>query len=123
MTDHPPIVAEALTVHGTLYPDEYAALIEHWSKLDHRLRSFDRHSIGLDLHVHDRDTSSQRVILEATIPGFAPFVAKDDSRDLGASLNHVRDEMIRQLGDAKNKTEPRNNRRLRRTARRSSPDA
>ena len=123
MTEHPPIVADALTVHGTLYPDEYAALIEHWSKLDHRLRSFDRHHIGLDLHVHDRDTPSQRVTLEATISGFAPFIAKDDHRDLQTSLNHVRDEMIRQLSDAKNKTEPRNNRQLRRSARRSSPDA
>lgn len=117
MTEEAPIVADALTVHGTLYPDEHAALIEHWSKLDHRLRSFDRRSIVLDLHIHDRDTPSQRVTLEATIPGFGPFIAKDDSRDLPASLNHVRDEMIRQLSDAKNKTEPRNNRRLRRSAR------
>ena len=122
MTDHPPIVADALTVHGTLYPDEYTALLEHWSKLDHRLRSFDRHSIVLDLHIHDRDTPSQRVTLEATISGFTPFIAKDDTRDLATSLNHVRDEMIRQLSDAKNKTEPRNNRRLRRSNRGTSPE-
>lgn len=113
MSDHPAIVAEALRVHGTLHPHEYEQLLAHWSKLDQRLQSFERRSIMLDLHIHDRDTPGQRVTLEATIGGFAPFVARDASRDLATSLNRVRNEMIRQLTDAKSRTEPRNNRHLR----------
>ena len=118
MSDHPAIVAETLRVHGTLHPDEYEQLLAHWSKLDQRLQSFERRSIVLDLHIHDRDTPSQRVTLEATIGGFAPFVARDASRDLDAALNHVRNELIRQLTDAKTRTEPRNNRHLRESTRR-----
>ncbi len=118
MSDHPPMVAEALQVHGTFYPRERELLIEHWSKLDQRLQSFEGRSITLDLHIHDRDTAAQWVVLEATISGFSPFVAKDSSRDLDTSLNRVRDELIRQLTDAKNRTEPRHNRRLRGTTRR-----
>ncbi len=117
MSDHPPIVADALHVHGTLYPDERAVLLEHWAKLDQRLQSFESSTIALDLHIHDRDTPSQRVTLEATVAGFPPFVATDAGRDLGTSLNRVRDELIRQLSAAKDKTEPRRNRRLRQSGR------
>lgn len=117
MTDHPPTVAETLRVHGTLNAQERDVLLDHWSKLDQRLQSFDHRTVALDLHIHDRDTATQRVMLEATISGFPTFIASDKSRDLDASLNHVRDELIRQLSDAKNKTEPRKNRRLRGTVR------
>ncbi len=113
MSDHPAIVADALRVHGTLYPDEQEQLFARWAKLDQRLQSFERRTISLDLYIHDRDTASQRVTLEATIGGYPPFIARDASRDLVGSLNHVRDELIRQLTDAKTRTEPRNNRRLR----------
>ena len=113
MSDHPAIVADALRVHGTLYPDEQEQLLTRWAKLDQRLQSFERRTIALDLHIHDRNTASQRVTLEATIGGYPPFIARDSSQNLEVSLNHVRDEMIRQLSDAKSRTEPRNNRRLR----------
>ncbi len=120
MSDHPPIVVDALRVHGHLHQHEYDQLITHWTKLDQRLQSFIERSITLDLHVHDRDTPSQHIVLDANIGGFPTFVAKAASTDLPHALNVVRDEMIRQLSDAKNKSEPRHNRRLRRTARRSA---
>ena len=113
MSDHPPIVVDALTTHGPFHEHEIRDLIPHWSKLDQRLQSFVDRSIALDLHLHDRGTPDQRVVLEATIGGFPPFVATARSRELGPALTHVRDEMIRQLGDAKNRTEPRHNRKLR----------
>lgn len=120
MSDHPPIVPDALRVHGTLHRHEYHALLDHWTKLDQRLQSFIDRSIALDLHVHDRDTPGQYVVLDAKIGGFPTFVAKAASEDLGHALNQVRDELIRQLRAAKDKTEPRHNRRLRSTTRRSS---
>ncbi len=113
MSDHPPIVVDALNTHGPFEQHEVDALVRHWSKLDQRLQSFVDRSIVLDLHLHDRDTPDQHVVLEATIGGFPTFVATARSRELGPALTHVRDELIRQLSDAKNRSEPRHNRRLR----------
>ena len=48
---------------------EFVELVDHWAKLDHRLQSFERRSIKLDLHIHDRDTAGQWVLLEAHIGG------------------------------------------------------
>lgn len=119
MSDQPSIVAEHLRVHGPLEPREREELLHHWTKLDHRLQSFQDRRIDIDLHINERDTKSQQVTLDLQIGGFDPFVATDSSADLAHALNRVRDEVIRQLTDAKNRTEPRNNRRLRDTPRRS----
>ncbi len=110
MADRPSIVEESLRVHGDLYDDELAELIDHWVKLDHRLQSFDRESVRLDLHIHDRDTAGQWVLLEAHVGGFAPIVAKHASRNLGDCLSHVRDDVVRQLSAAKERAEPRSHR-------------
>ncbi len=118
MSDHPPIVANALRVHGHLEHHEVVDLVAHWAKLDQRLQSFRDRSIDLDLHVNERDTPSQHITLDVQIGGLKPFVAKSSSSSLGHGLNEVRDEMIRQLTDAKNRSEPRNNRKLRETTRR-----
>jgi hypothetical protein len=113
MNERPTIVADTLRVHGTLYPDELHGLVVHWTNLDHLLQSFEARSIALDLYVNDRDTPAQRVTLEAHIGGFPPFVAKASGGDLDGLLNRVRDELIRQLRDAKTRNEPRHNRNLR----------
>ena len=107
MSDRPSILEESLRVHGELRGHEFVELIDHWAKLDHRLQSFDGGSVRLDLHIHERDTAGQWVLLEAHIGGFAPIVAKHASRNLGDCLNHVRDELVRQLSDAKGRMEPR----------------
>ena len=101
---------------STLHRHEYGALISHWAKLDRR---HGRSSVddALDLYVHDRDTAGQFVVLDANIGGYPTFVAKAASDDLGHALNTVRDEMIRQLRAAKEKTEPRHNKRLRNSGR------
>lgn len=113
MSDHPPIVAETLIVHGTFHEHERLTLIDHWTRLDQRLQSFRDRSIAVDLHIHDRDHPAQHVVLDVSIGGMPLFVARADSTDLDHALNHVRDEMVRQLTDAKTKSEPRNNRKLR----------
>jgi hypothetical protein len=113
MSDHPPIVAETLRVHGTLYPDEREELVARWSKLDQRLQSFAEDTITLDLHVHDRDTPDQHVILDVTVAHYPRFVATARDRRLDHALNVVRDEIIRQLTDAKSKREPAHSKRRR----------
>jgi ribosome-associated translation inhibitor RaiA len=109
----PATVEDSLQIQGDLHQHEVISMIEHWSKLDQRLRSFRKGSVELHLFVKERETPSQHVTLEARIDGLKPIVATSDSGDLGHALNEVRDEMIRQISDAKNRSEPRNNRHLR----------
>lgn len=114
-SQHPATVADSLTVHGDLHDRDIAKLIDHWTKLDARLRSFDAGTVDLQLFVKDRDTKSQHVTLDAKIDGYQELVATSSSADLDHAFNEVRDEMIRQLTDMKSKSEPRNNKHLRDT--------
>jgi ribosome-associated translation inhibitor RaiA len=114
---HPATVADSLKVHGDLTESDVAKIVDHWAKLDVRLRSFDAGTVDLQLFVKDRDTKSQHVTLDAKINGHPPLVATSGSPDLDHALNEVRDEMIRQLNDMKTRTEPRNNKHLRDTMR------
>lgn len=122
MSDPTAIVADRLRVHGHLHQPELDVLISRWSKLDQRLQSFVDRSIDIDLYINERDTKSQHVTLELRIGGFPAFIGKSASTDLEHACTEVRDEVIRQLTDAKNRTEPRNNRQLRDTARKPSAD-
>jgi ribosome-associated translation inhibitor RaiA len=109
----PATVADCLYVQGDLRDHEIRTTIDRWAKLDARLRSFRSGSIELHLWVKDRETPSQHVTLEARRAGMSSLVATSSHANLTIALNQVRDEMIRQLGDAKHRTEPRHNRRLR----------
>ena len=100
-------VEECLTVHGDLYPDEIESLVDHWAKLDARLRSFDDGAVVLDLYVKDRDKPSQHLTLEATIDRWPVLIASASEADLSHGLNVVRDEMIRLITDAKDRHSPR----------------
>ena len=110
---YPATVADSLTVHGDLHQADVDKLVDHWSKLDARLRSFDAGTVSMDLFVKDRDSKSQHVTLDVKIDHHDPLVATSSSTDLDRALNEVRDEMIRQLNDMKTKSEPRNNKHLR----------
>jgi ribosome-associated translation inhibitor RaiA len=109
----PATVADSLHVEGDLRPFEVRKLVDRWSKLDARLRSFRAGSVRLELHLKDRDLPSQQVLLEAHIDGRNALVATSTSSDLDHALNEVRDEMIRRISDAKQRSEPRNNKHLR----------
>jgi ribosome-associated translation inhibitor RaiA len=115
---HPATVADSLTVHGDLHQADIDKLVDHWAKLDARLRSFDAGTVAMQLFVKERDTKSQHVTLDVKVNGHAPLIATSSSTDLDHALNEVRDEMIRQIEHMKTKSEPRNNKHLRDTARR-----
>ncbi len=114
---HPATVADSLTVHGDLHQADIDKLVDHWAKLDARLRSFDAGTVSMQLFVKDRDSKSQRVTLDMKVDGHEPLVATSSNTDLDRALNEVRDEMIRQVTDMKTKSEPRNNKHLRNTVR------
>ena len=114
---HPATVADSLTVHGDLNQADIDKLVDHWAKLDSRLRSFDAGTVSMELFVKDRDSKSQHVTLDLKIDRHDPLVATSSNTDLDRALNEVRDEMIRQLTDMKTKSEPRSNKHLRNTVR------
>jgi ribosome-associated translation inhibitor RaiA len=110
---HPATVADSLMVQGDLQQADVDKIIDHWAKLDARLRSFDAGTVAMQLFVKDRDTKSQHVTLDVKIDGHEPMVATSSSTDLDKACNEVRDDMIRQLTDMKSRSEPRNNKHLR----------
>jgi ribosome-associated translation inhibitor RaiA len=110
-------VDASLRLTGGVDPSERAAIVDHWTSLDHRLRSFRSDQVVLQLSIKDRDTAGQHTTLEATIAGFPRLVATSNQADFGRAINEVRDDLIRQLNDAKTRHEPRNNKHLRETTR------
>jgi ribosome-associated translation inhibitor RaiA len=104
---HPATVADSLSLQGDIRDGEFDMIVDHWSKLDARLRSFDAGSVSLQLFVKERDTKGQHVTLDVKIQGHGPLVATSSSPDFVHALNEVRDEMIRQITDMKTKSEPR----------------
>ena len=106
-------VEESLRLGNGFSQDERGPIVEGWGSLDSRLRSFDAGTVDMELSVKERGEASQRTVLEAWISGQTRLVATSSDPDLSRALNEVRDELIRQLTDAKNRTEPRNNPSLR----------
>ncbi|MDH3706280.1 MAG: HPF/RaiA family ribosome-associated protein [Acidimicrobiia bacterium] len=115
--DHPATVDTTLRLEGDLKPDDRDRIVASWGPLDQRLRSFRADAVSLMLTMKERDTPSQRTALEARVAGFDTFVATSTETDVERALIEVRDDLIRQLTDAKNRTEPRHNRHLRETDR------
>jgi ribosome-associated translation inhibitor RaiA len=110
-----PIVATTLTFANGVAQDEFESVVAALGKLDERLRSFPADAVELQLSVKERGTSTQKTTLEAWIAGQPRLVATSTQTDLDAALIEVRDELIRQITDAKNRTEPRNSRAGRET--------
>lgn len=107
------MIEQTLRINAGVLPEERAELIEQWTSLDHRLRSFDPSAVELQLTVKERDTPSQKATLEAWIAGFPHLVATSHRPDYTAAMNELRDDMIRLISTTKQKTEPRNNKHLR----------
>jgi ribosome-associated translation inhibitor RaiA len=115
MTDETDVatVDQSLRLGGGVHDSDRDLILDRWASLDNRLRSFRAGSVELQLTVKERDTPSQRTTLEAWITGQQRLVATSDEASFQRALTEVRDDLIRQLTDAKNRTEPRNNRHLR----------
>ncbi len=116
MDDDTATVEGALRLGGGLEPAERDRITAQFASLDSRLRSFRAGSVELELTVKERDTPSQRTVLEAWIAGQARIVSTSGRTDFDQALAEVRDDLVRQITDAKNRTEPRNSRQRRNTA-------
>jgi ribosome-associated translation inhibitor RaiA len=106
-------VDASLRIAGGVSPDERDLVVQHCAPLDSRLRSFRAEQVQLTLSMKDRDTPGQHTTLEAHVVGFGRLVATSGHTNFDLAINEVRDDLIRQLTDAKTKLEPRNNKHLR----------
>ncbi|MEJ2854239.1 MULTISPECIES: HPF/RaiA family ribosome-associated protein [unclassified Saccharothrix] len=109
------IVAERLQLATGFHASERDWVTVHLAALGSRLRSFRADQVDLEISVKDRDGVEQRVTLECWVNRTPRLhlVATSAKRDLPAALSEVRDELVRQVDDAKTRTEPRHNRALR----------
>jgi ribosome-associated translation inhibitor RaiA len=115
--DDPATVESSLRLGSGFDADERDRIVAGWGRLTSRLGSFSSGAVELEISVKERATPSQRTVLEAWIAGQDRLVATSEEADLDRALIEVRDDLVRQLTDAKNRTEPRNRRSLRDTIR------
>lgn len=108
-------LSSSLRLGAGFHPDERASIEEQFASLDSRLRSFRSDAVDLELSVKERDQPSQRTVLDADIAGWPRLVATSTHTTLSQALTEVRDDLIRQITDAKERSEPRNNRQRRAT--------
>lgn len=108
-----PTVADNLRLEYGVKPEEFDHVVEVLDRLDDRLKSFRAEAVELRLSVKERDEPSQRTTLEAIIAGRPLIIATSEEEDFDAALAEVRDDLLRQITDAKNRTEPMNNPNLR----------
>ncbi len=106
-------VATSLQLTHGFHASEFDRVVELLGRLDERLRSFREDAVKLLVGVKERDSVSQRTVIEAHVAGRPTMVATSELPDLDAALVEVRNDLIRQITDAKNRTEPRNNPHLR----------
>jgi ribosome-associated translation inhibitor RaiA len=107
------VVAAALHFENGIAPSEYDNVFDTFHRLNERLRSFPDGTVDLRLNVKERGQSSQHTTLLANIAGHTPMVATSSSANLQQALAEVSDELVRQITDNKNKSEPRHNREMR----------
>ncbi len=113
--DHATVEA-CLRLGSGLAASERAHVLERFAPLDARLRSYPAAEVELVLHVKERDGADQKTTLEGWIASTERVVATSSRVPLDQALTEVRDDLIRQLSDAKNRTEPRQSRQRRDTS-------
>lgn len=104
-----------LRVGAGFTEDERPDIVRRFASLDARLRRFAAVDVDMELSINDRDRPGQKVTLECWIARMTRMVATSHLNDLDAALIEVRDDLRRQINDAKTKTEPRNSRQRRAT--------
>lgn len=75
--------------------DKYRDVL--FGNLERRLSRWDPEQVELELSVKERDTNSQRVVLECWIAGAPKIVGTSTERDLGRAVVEVRDDVRRQV--------------------------
>jgi ribosome-associated translation inhibitor RaiA len=111
----PNVIAQRLHLATGFLESERDWIVRRLAALGPRLRSFREIQVDLEISLKDRRGAGQQVTLECWIRRTPSMhlVATSSVHDLSAALNDVRNGLIRQIDDAKTRTEPHSNRTLR----------
>jgi hypothetical protein len=106
------VIAERLHLATGFLASERDWVVRRLGALGSRLRSFPDTEIDLEISLKDRHGTDRRVTLECWISRTPRLhlVSTSTAKELAAALNEVRDDLIRQVDDAKTRTEPGHNR-------------
>ncbi|KJK34332.1 sigma 54 modulation protein/ribosomal protein S30EA [Lentzea aerocolonigenes] len=109
------VIVRRLRLAAGFLASERGWVSERLTALGLPLRSFRDDQIDLEISLKDRQGAGQRLTLECWIDQRPRlhFVATSSERDLPTALSEVCDELIRQVDEAKTRTDPRSNRALR----------
>lgn len=86
-----------LRIEAGFSETEHDGIRELLSKLDRRLNRFPADAVDMELSVKDRDSTSQKVTLEAWLPNLPRVVATSQEISLQDALMDVREDMLRQI--------------------------
>lgn len=89
---------ERLRIVPEFRPDEYDKYREVvFGNLARRLERWEPEQVELELSVKERDTSSQRTVLECWLHGAPKMVATSTESDLERAVIEVRNDLRRQI--------------------------
>lgn len=92
--------------HG-FHADERERIVGILDKIDHRLVGEPAERVRFELMVKDREGKDAKTTLECHVAGLPTLVATSHDADVWVAVAHVRDELLRQLNEAKTKSHPR----------------
>ena len=91
-------IQDRLRIVPEFRSDERAGILEVlFGRLERRLAHWKPEQVELELSVKERDTPSQRTVLECWIAGVPRMVATSTESDLDRAVVEVRDDLFRQL--------------------------
>jgi ribosome-associated translation inhibitor RaiA len=102
------ILAERMRIVTEFRDDERGYVLDTLGgKLDKRLSRWDAEQVELELSVKERDTPSQKVVLECWIAGEPKMVATSNEAELQSALHDVREDLFKQIDKHVNKQQDR----------------
>jgi hypothetical protein len=110
------VISRRLRLAAGFLDSERDWIVQRLASLGPRLRSFPDGRVDLEISLEHRGGAEQRVTLECWIRRASPLhlVSTSSARELALAVNEVREGLVRQIDDARNRTEPLDNRASRR---------
>jgi hypothetical protein len=110
--EDPTVIAQRLHLATGFRSSERDWIVRRLAALGLRLRSFPDTQVDLEISLKERRGADQRVTLECWISRTPRLhlVSTSSARELAVAVSEVRDDLIRQVDDAKTRTESRGNR-------------
>jgi ribosome-associated translation inhibitor RaiA len=110
-SEDPTVIAQRLRMATGFLASERDWIVRRLAALGSRLRSFPETQIELEITLKERHRPGQQVTLECWINRNPRLhlVSTSSARELATAIGEVRDDLIRQVDDAKTRAESHGN--------------